>query len=203
MQTNGQSKKPTVSSSFAQKELDNAEKQFQEFDKKCKELTLDHMNTAPKEESVPQAQLSQKEIANSKDIYLKPKRSISSKEKFNEAFRDDYNYAKEQVYFTAQNNEVIGDSIETWTKKFPGQPAEFWEIPVNTPVWGPRYLAEQIKGCTYHRLSMEEAAKVGNIAGSDTMGTYTGNIVVDSVRQRLDAHPASRKRSVFMGASGF
>ncbi len=50
---------------------------------------------------------------------------------------------------------------------------------------------------------MEEAARTGNIAGTDHMGTYTGNIVVDSIRQRLDANPASRRKSVFMGASGF
>ena len=195
--------KPQVSSSFAQKELDQAEQKFKEFDDKCKELTLDRMNAAPREEQEPQTKLSQKQIDNSKDIYLKPKRSIGSKEKFNETFRSEYEFAKELVYFTAENYEVVGETINMWTKKFPGQPAEWWEVPVNTPVWGPRYLAEQIKGCSYHRLTMEESARTGNIAGTDHMGTYTGNIIVDSVKQRLDANPASKRKSVFMGASGF
>lgn len=192
-------KKPEVSSS-AQKDLDKAEKQFEKFDKDVKSMTLDRMNAAPKEEAEPQTKLSQREIANSKDVYLKPKRTVSSKEKFNEAHREDYNFMKEVVYFTAENNEMIGCSIESlWTKPFPGMPAEEWDIPVNRPVWGPRYLAERIKGCTYHRLTMED----NKVIGSDHMGSYTGTMVVDSTIQRLNAHPASQRKSVFMGASGF
>ncbi len=194
-----ETKKPELPSKSAQKELDKAEEKFDSFQKEVESLTLDRMNAAPKEESEPQTKLSQKEIDKSKDIYLKPKRTIGSKEKFNEKFRDDYNYEKEYVCFLAENNEVIGESISLWTKKFPGQPAEEWEVPVNKPVWGPRYLAERIKNCTYHRLSMQDST----IIGADTMGSYTGAIVVDSVRQRLNAHPASTKKSVFMGASGF
>lgn len=191
-------KKPQVSSS-AQKELDKAEKQFDSFQQQVTELTHDRMNAAPKEEVEPQTKLSQKEIAKSKDIYLKPKRTISSKEKFNETFRDDYNFAKEYVFFTAENNECIGESINLWTKKFPGQPAEEWDVPVNTPIWGPRYLAERIAECTYHRLSMED----NKIIGGDGLGSYTGAIVVDSIKHRLNAYPASQRKSVFMGASGF
>jgi len=192
-------KKPEIHKS-AQKDLDKAEQQFEKFDQDVKNLTLDRMNAAPKEEAEPQTKLSQREIANSKEIYLKPKRTISSKEKFNEAHRADYEFAKELVYFTAENRELIGQHIELWTKPFPGIPAEEWDVPTNKPVWGPRYLAERIKGCTYHRLSMEESR---GVVGSDHMGTYMGAVVVDSTVQRLDAHPASQRKSVFMGASGF
>lgn len=193
------SEKPKLSNSYAQKELDKAEKEFDKFQENVESMTLDRMNTAPKEESEPQTQLSQKEIAKSKDIYLKPKRTIGSQEKFNEKFREDYNFAKEYVCFIAENKEIIGESIDLWTKKFPGLPAEEWSVPVNKPVWGPRYLAEQIKTCTYHRLTMQE----NTITSADHMGTYTGAMVVDSVINRLDAYPASTKRSIFMGASGF
>jgi hypothetical protein len=196
-------KKPSVSSQSAQKQLDEAEKQFETFNEQVKDLTLDRMNAAPKEDVAPQTQMSQKEMSKAKEIYLKPKRTVSSKEKFNEANREDYNFAKEYVYFIAENNEVIGESLELWTKKFPGQPAEFWEVPTNTPVWGPRYLAEQIKNCTYHRLTMEESYRANNIIGNDHVGSYTGNIVIDSIKQRLNAYPASQRKSVFMGASGF
>jgi hypothetical protein len=192
-------KKPQASNSSAQKELDKAEKQFDSFQKEVESLTLDRMNAAPKEETEQQTKLSQKEIANSKDIYLKPDRSIPSQEKFNEKYRADYEFAKEYVFFTAENNEVIGESIVLWTKGFAGQPAEKWTVPVNTPVWGPRYLAERIAGCTYHRLSMED----NKVIGGDAMGSYTGAIVVDSVKHRLNAYPASQRKSVFMGASGF
>lgn len=200
-----ETKKPQASSGLAQKELDKAEKQFEAFEKEIKDLTHDRMNAdAKSEDSERQTKLSQKEIENSKEIYLKPKRKIPSAEKFNEKFREDYNFAKEYVCFIAENCEIIGESIPIWTKKFPGQPAEEWSVPVNKPVWGPRYLAESIKACTYHRLVMQEAYNQGNLTGSDGMGTYTGNIIVDSVQQRLNAYPAHQvHKSVFMGASGF
>lgn len=190
--------KPKVHSA-SQKELDKADAEFKKFDEDVKSMTLDHMNQAPKEERDVQTKLSQKEIQNSKETYLKPERSISSKEAFNEKFRAEFDYQKEYVNFIAENLEIIGETIETWTKKFPGQPAEFWKVPANKPVWGPRYLAEQIKRCNYHVFSMDEK----QIMGADGMGSYTGRIVVDSVKQRLDAHPVSARKSIFMGASGF
>lgn len=192
------SSKPQVNS-YAQKELDKAEQKFEQFNEECKNLTLDRMAAAPKEEAEPQTKLSQKEVAASKEIYLKPDRSIGSKEPFNEKFRDDYNFAKEYVCFVAENNEILGEAIELWTKRFPGQPAEFWKVPVNKPVWGPRYLAERLAECTYHRLVMQDNTAISQ----DGMGTYTGAIVVDSTKHRLNAYPASQRKSVFMGASGF
>lgn len=191
--------KPQLSNSKSQKELDRADAEFKKFDAELKEMTLDSVNTAPKEDKEDQTKLSQKEIQKSKDIYLKPDRSIASVEKFNEKFRESYNFQKEYVNFVAENHEIIGETIEKWTKEFPGQPAEFWKIPTNKPVWGPRYLAESLKRCSYRIFSMDER----QVVGADGMGSYTGKIIVDSVKQRLDAHPVSTRKSVFMGASGF
>ena len=201
--------KPKVSSSFAQSELDKAEKQFEAFNDNVKEMTHDRLNAAPKEEVEQQTKMSNREMQNSKDIYLKPKRSLPPgmdpksgyKEKFNEKFRNDWNFAKEYVQFIAENREIIGENIELWTKPFPGIECEFWEVPVNKPVWGPRYLAEKIKKCTYHRLKMDEQ-RASNLLNSDSMGAYTGAIAVDTVVQRLDAYPVSQKKSVFMGNAG-
>lgn len=190
--------KPNLSHSKSQQELDKADAEFKKFDAEVKEMTLDRMNSAPKEETEG-PKLSQKEIRNSKDIYLKPERVISSQEKFNEKFRDAYNFQKEYVNFVAENLEVIGETIEKWTKEFPGQDCEFWKIPTNKPVWGPRYVAESLKKCNYHVFSMDEK----EVIGADGTASYTGRMVVDSVKQRLDAHPVSARRSVFMGASGF
>ena len=184
--------------SDSEKELNRAEENFKAFDESIKEMTLDRMNQAPKQEMEPQTKLSQNEIAKSKDIYLKPARSISSKEKFNERFRAEYEFSKEYVHFIAENNELIGETIEKWTKPFPGLPAEFWQIPTNKPVWGPRYLAEQIKGCCYHRLKMEDRS-----VSADGMGQYYGTMAVDTTVQRLDARPVSQRKSVFMGSGGF
>ena len=189
--------KPKVNSD-SQKELEKLEKKFDEFQDKVDELTLDRMNQAPKLETEPQTQIAQKDLEKSKDVYLKPFRTISSSEKFNDKFRDDYNFKKEYVQFVAENKEVIGETIEMWTKPFPGMPAELWNVPVNKPVWAPRYVAEQIKGCTYHRLKMEN-----NTIGQDGYAAYHGNMVVDNTIQRLDAVPFTKKKSIFMGAAGF
>lgn len=189
--------RPKVQSS-AEQELDKAEAQFKEFDNQIKEMTMDRMNQAPKLDMEPQTKLSQVDLAKSKDIYLKPKCSISCREKFNERFREEYNFQKEYVYFIAENHEIIGESIDIWTRPFAGMPAEEWIVPVNTAVWGPRYLAEQIKRKYYHRLKMEERP-----TSTTATGQFYGQMAVDTTVPRLDARPATRSRSLFMGESGF
>lgn len=190
-------KKPEVSSGFAQKELDRAEKQFEEFEENIKSLTKDRMDSVPRSEEEQQTKMSSTSLANSKDIYLKPIKRIGCKERFNESFRKAFEYASELVKFTAENKEIIGESIDMWTRPFPGMPAEEWLVPVNKPVWGPRYLFEQLKRKYYHRLVMQDHSH-----SSDGMGTYYGTMAVDSSVPRLDAHEVSDRKQVFMGYSG-
>lgn len=184
--------------SASEKSLDKAQKDFEAFNDSLTAMTMDRANEAPKLEVEQQTRLSQNQIANSKDIYLKPERTMGSKEPFNEKYREAYEFAKQMVCFIAENREIIGETIECWTKKFAGIPAELWKVPTNKPVWGPRYLAEQIKGCKYHRFSMEnKPIEHGSI------GTVYGNMVVDNTVQRLDAIPASTRKSIFMGSESF
>lgn len=190
--------KPKVNSE-AQKELDKAQSQFDAFDQEIKSMTLDRMNSAEKLEVEPQTKIAQSDLENMKDIYLKPFRTISSKEKFNEKFRSSYEFDKQYVNFIAENKEIIGEAIDLWAKPYPGLPAEEWKVPVNKPVWAPRYVAEQIKRKNYHKLSMENR----QATSSDAMGVYTGNLVVDKVVQRLDAYPHTKKKSIFMGSNSF
>lgn len=193
-----EAKKPRVNSA-GQRELDKAEEQFKEFDDSIKSMTLDRMNKEAKVQEVePQTKMAQSDIEKSKDIYLKPARTIGSKESFNEKFREDYNFSTQFVQFIAENREIIGETIEMWTKPFPGTPAEFWQVPTNKPVWGPRHLAEKIKKSNYHRFVMENRT-----TNSDSNGMYYGQMAVDTVVQRLDAHPVSQRKSVFMGAHSF
>lgn len=181
-------------------ELKKVDEQFQKYDENVKSLTMDRMNLVPKPEAEPQKLFSQKDLEKSTDIYLKPRRRIASREKFNERFRKAYEFDSEMVQFQAQNNEIVGESIEMWTKPYAGVPAEEWVVPVNKPVWGPRYLAEQIKRKFYHRLKTED----NRVVGSDNMGSYTGQVVVDTTIPRLDAFPVNTQRkSVFMGATNF
>jgi hypothetical protein len=194
-----ENKKTKTSNSQTQNEIEKLGKQFDDFSDQVKDLTVDRMNAAKKEEVEPQTKLSSKEIDKSKDIYLKPERIIADNQKFNEKFREDYNFAKEYVQFIAENKEVIGETIEMWTHPYGGVGAEFWKVPTNKPVWGPRYLAEQIKRRNYHRLSMDES----KIVSGDPNTRFYGQIVVDNLIQRLDAIPVSTRKSIFMGASSF
>lgn len=193
------SKTPTPKNSLAEQELDKAKEQFDAFEDNIKSLTLDRLNSAPKEELEPQTKLSQQDKDRMNRIYLKPAKTISSREKFNERFRDSYEFDKEYVYFTAENKEMIGERIEMWTKPYPGVPAEFWEVPTNKPLWAPRYVAEQIKKCSYHRLRMDE----NRIVETHGTGQYYGQMAVDTTVPRLDAYPESTRRSIFMGDTGF
>lgn len=189
-----ETKKPKI----AETELDKLEKQFDKFDEEVKAMTQDRMSAAPKKEVEEQTKLSSGEIEKSKEIYLKPTRTISTHIKFNEKFREDYNFDKEYVHFIAENHECIGDNIEIWTKKYPGQPAEFWTVPTNKPIWGPRYLAEQIKKCCYHRLVMKDS-----VTATAGVGSFYGTMAADTTVQRLDARPVSSRKSVFTGANNF
>lgn len=191
-------KRPNMNSA-SEVELDKVEKQFEAHAENIEKLTLDRMNMAPKPETEQQTKLSSSEIADSKDIYLKPYKTIGCRDKFNEDYREAYNYDKEYVHFIAENNEVVGEVIDLWTRPYGGMPAEEWKVPCNKPVWGPRYLAEQIKRCCYHRLTMNQKV----ITSEDGSGQYTGGITADSIIQRLDARPAMVKRSVFMGSRTF
>lgn len=182
--------------SSSEVQLSKAQDQFDAFDKTVKDLTLDRMNTAPKEEVEPQTKLSQADLSKSKEVYLKPKRAISSKEKFNERFRDEWKFSTEFVHFIAENKELIGETIDMWTKPFPGMAAEEWDVPTNKPVWGPRHLAEKIKRSRYHRLVMQQ----NQITSSEGVGQFYGSMIADTTIQRLDAIPVSSRKSVFMGA---
>ncbi len=186
--------KPKPTSSLAEKELDKAQLQFETFDNNVKELTMDRMNLVPKVQYEGQTKIANSDIAKAQDIYLKPSNFVASREKFNEKFRDSYVQDKEYVQFIAENIEIRGEMIEMWTKPYPGCPAEFWKIPVNKPIWAPRYVSDQLKRKYHHKLIMQES--VSN--GQDQNGQYYGRMAVDTTVQRLDARDVSSKRSYSM-----
>src|ERR1700683_4613418 len=99
-------RKPETHSSIAEKELDKVEKQLNAFEDGIKELTLDRMNAEPKQDVEPQTKIAQKDLDKHNDLYLKPHRSVSARDKFNEAYREEYNFAKEYVQFIAENLEI-------------------------------------------------------------------------------------------------
>lgn len=189
--------KPEVSSGFAQRELDKAEKQFEAFDEQVKSLTMESTKNVPVQDQEAQTKLSSRELAKSKDIYLKPKRTIPDRQKFNERFRDEWNFRKEYVNFIAEHKELIGEHINCWTHPFGGVGAEEWEVPTNKPIWAPRYVADQLKRKSYNRLTMQNSP-------SDSAGghQFYGTLAVESKVQRLDAYPV-RGATTSYGDSAF
>ena len=187
-------KRPKVNQQ-GQKELDKVEEQFADVHASMRASDPSKLS-AP--ESEPQVKISNREALATKEHYLKPIHTHSSKEKFNEKYRTEYNYAKTYVPFIAEHSELKGEVIEIWTKPFPGMPAEEWIVPTNRPVWGPRYLAEQIHRKTYAVRRMKE--DVGS--GQDHAGKYYGQMVIESAHARLDARPVTQNKSIFMGADG-
>lgn len=178
-----------------EKEIESINTQVDAFDASIRSLNLDTLNKAPIEEREPQTKLSQQELENKGSLYLKPHRTIGCKDKFNEDYRKEWEFSKEYVQFIAENNMVIGETIDMWTKPFAGIPAEWWKIPVNKPVWAPRHVAEQIKRARHHSLIMKESGTTG----SDHTGSYYGEMAVEKTVQRLDAKPVSNQKSIFMG----
>lgn len=196
--------RPKSSTTSSEQELLKCQDQFDMFDESVKSMTMDRLSKAPVEEKEPAIKLSNKQIQDSKDVYLKPIRTYppgahpktGEREKFNEKFRDEYEFAKEYVHFIAHHNEIIGEAIEFHIKKFPGTSIEEWRVPTGIPVWAPRMVAERIKESRYHRLKMVETQS----RGADGMGQYYGSMAADSTIQRLDAVPVSTRKSLFMGA---
>ena len=188
--------KPKVNSAGMQ-ELDRAQENLDQFNDSIKEMVNNRTEAGAREETEPQVAMSNREAQSVKENYLKPSRSIASREKFNEKYRKQYEFMKVYVPFIAEHKELIGASIEKWTKPFAGMPAEYWEVPTNVPVWGPRYLAEEIKKCCYHRLEMKNTT-----TSSNGVGTMYGQLAADTIIQRLDARPVNQQRSIFMGPDG-
>lgn len=190
--------RPKVNSE-GQQELKKVEQQFESFEKNIESLTMERMNQAPVLETEEQTKLSQKELNAKPDIYLKPINTIFAPgQKFNEKFREEYLYRKEYVCFIYEHEEIKGDVLEKWTRPYGGVPAEFWRVPANVPVWGPRYLAEEIAQMRYHRLKM-----VDRPTANDGVGQFTGELVVDTIIERAKARPFKKKTKVYLGAGDF
>lgn len=167
------------------KELERADEQFKAFDDQVKSLTVDEVAKATLHETEPQTKLSDREANKMDAPVIKPSRTMSCKNKFNERFRAEYEEDRQLVKCIAENNEVKGETIELWTKFYPGVPAEFWQVPVGKPVYLPKYVAKRLSECEYHRFVMEDSINTG----TDGMGTYHGALAVKETRRRLDCRP--------------
>lgn len=176
-------------------ELKKVEKQIKTYQEQLKELRLDKSDLSKLKEEEPQTKMSTRQAQAADALVLKPIRTISRKSNFNEKFIDEYNHAAEPVRFIAENKMIIGEKIELWTGEFGGKALEFWEVPVNKVVIGPRYLADRIAKCRHSIFVMEKT-----VNSADGMGQYYGSMAVEQVVNRLDAKPVSSKKTLFMSS---
>jgi hypothetical protein len=178
--------KPIPTNSASAKALDKAEASFTRHEEQIKSLTVDELNKTPLQETEPQTKLSNREINKFDAKYMKPSRTIGSREPFNEKYRAQWDEKKQYVRCVVENNEIIGEAIKFWSKPFAGIPAEFWEVPVNTPIMLPRHCAEQLARKFYHRLVMDEK-KIVEDSGD---AVFYGAMVSKETRRRIDCRPA-------------
>lgn len=176
--------RPKVNSE-SQKQLDQADDQFKAFSEQISSFSSVDQKAAS-EETEPQTKLSKREAKKMDAPYIEPERSVacSHKEKFNEKYRKDWERGWERVKCIVENNEIIGEKVPVWTKKFAGDPYHFWQVPVNKPIYIPRLLAEQLAACKYRRLIMQDAP-TSNVDGMQ----FYGSMSVESVKNRIDARP--------------
>lgn len=182
-------KEPKVNSE-GQKEINKAQERFDNWNDAVK--SFDPFNVSgPVEEKDSQTHLSTKQAKDMDAPYIKPIRSINrpnhekAKTYWNEKFQGIHDEDWEYVRCIVENNEIIGEAVEVWTAKYGCDPAHFWKVPVNKPIMVPRLLAKQLAKCQYHRLTMSNS----QVLEQNYLGTITGGIVVDVVKNRIDARP--------------
>ena len=179
--------RPRVDSD-GQKDLEKVEQQIETFKTDMKAVNVDP-NNRDSFEGEPQTKLSNREAQKMDAPYIKPIRAINSKEPFNEKYRKDWEYKWQYVKCIVENKEIIGEEVETWTKKFAGDPAHFWKVPVNKPVYIPRLLAEQLASCSYNRLMMQDASPSNLGISGGGVGNFIGALQVEKTVHRIDARP--------------
>lgn len=185
--------KPRLNSE-SERQLQQAAEKFDAFQEGIKSLNMDQAASIPLTEVEPNTQLSQREIRKAPDIYLKPKKTMFAPgEKFNEKFRDLWDYKKEIVRFIAENKEAPTDAMlcDVWTRPIGGQPAHSWDVPLNKPVWGPRYLAEQIRAKVHNKLVIKE----GPITQTQGIDFNTQMAYLEK-KPRLSAEPCREEITV-------
>ncbi len=181
--------------SLSEIQLDKAEKQFESFTEEVKALDMpaDPFNPNEKRETPAQTEITKTQFLKSDAPYLKPTRfiSCSTNEKFNPAWQKMKDREQEYVKVIVENLEIIGEKVELWHKNWPRQHAEFWQIPVNVPVYIPRGIATQISRCKYHRMKTVDRPMDQVMAESSGSGfAISQGLVAKETQRRLDCRSA-------------
>lgn len=166
--------------------MEKEEEQFNEFHQTIKEFDPLNMQ-APQEEVEQQTKLSKRETKRSDAPTLSPIRTIArrnddkAKTYWDEKHAKAREFDRQYVKIIAENREIVNEMIELWTGKYGCDPLEFWNIPVNKPVYVPRYVADNINKAKYHVMVMEDKYTGGS---KDTV-QFVGAMVASKTRNRL------------------
>lgn len=182
--------RPRVNSE-AQKSLDTAQEQFNAFNNQVQSLNPFEVK-APVEEKERQTRLSNGELKKMDAPYIHWTKLVNrpnttkTPSYWDEKYRAMHDKDWEYIKVTVENNEIIGEDIEMWTAEYGCDPAHFWKIPTNKPVYVPRLVARKIASCRYHRLVMEDRPT------QSTGGMqFYGAMAVSQTKQRLNAFPVN------------
>lgn len=169
----------------------------------------------PVEQVDPYTKLSKRQMALADAQYVTPVKIVNrveggkhnAKNYFNEAHRPLYKKDWEWIKVVIENKESIGHPVEKWTAEWGCDPAMFWIIPTNRPVYIPRFVARSIKKCRYIQRTMEsdetkmissdnsrDIPTEGAVSGPCLPGAeFYGTFKSAQYRQRLDANLYSEK----------
>lgn len=165
------------------KGLENLEKTTEEM----KNLTVDEINKAPLTEVEPQTKMSKEEVEHYDAPVIKPTRSFPAHSKPSSKEKKERERGWELVKCIAENVEIYGEKIEFWLNKYLGDPTHFWEIPVNKPIYLPRFVAEHLATRTYHRFKMVDRSGRSFMEGSSS---GEESLVVRETLARVTCKPA-------------
>ena len=154
-------KQPRLRSAEANKELDKVAGQFEKIEQGISAMAKEDITKIPRQESESQTKLSKKEIDRFDAPVIKYVKAFAPAKKsvLPDKWKAQRDHDWELVKVICENKEIIGESIELWNHKWPGDLWTFWVIPTNTPVYIPRTVAKQIHECHYLRRVMKDKAE--------------------------------------------
>ncbi|HEX5553450.1 MAG TPA: hypothetical protein VFX43_09400 [Chitinophagaceae bacterium] len=163
------------------KELESAAIAATKMQEQMSALTQDAMQSAPLHEVEAQTKMTKKQVEEYDAPVIRATKSMPSTGKAlpqeAQAREDGWKYIK----CIAENNEVVGEMIEFWYKKFSGDPIYFWQVPVNKPIYLPKHVAQHISDRKYHVMKMQ-SKPIHEVAFGEPMD----RLVCQETRRRLD-----------------
>lgn len=145
-------------------------------------LTVDEVNAkAPVYEPEPQKESLKERAKREGARYIEPTRRLSPPlGKLPEKLKADHARDWEYVKGIYENIVVAGEPLKFSYCKYAGDADYLWEIPANTPVYVPRFIAKHLENCqAYHTFDYVEKPQQFK-----TVDEYTDQFTVTGTQYR-------------------